>query len=75
MFLIFAFVWTPSVMMPACAPVSETALRPSELIAIAVSAMVGGLLLSRVLVDGERSDAMLKAVRAGLAERAASAPR
>lgn len=39
----------------------------------AVSAMVGGLLLSRVLVDGERSDAMLKAVRAGLAEWAASA--
>lgn len=41
----------------------------------AVSALVGGLLLSRVLVDGDRSDAMLKAVRAGLAERVASAPR
>lgn len=35
----------------------------------AVSALVGGLLLSRVLADGGRSDAMLKAVREGLAGR------
>ena len=28
MFAIFALVWTPSVMMPACAPVSETAFLP-----------------------------------------------
>ena len=40
MFLILAFVWTPSVTMPACAPVSETAGTPIACSAIAVSAMV-----------------------------------
>lgn len=34
----------------------------------AVSAMVGGLLLSRVFTDPKRSDAMLKAVKDGLAD-------
>src|SRR5207248_1786446 len=37
---IFARVWTPSVTMPACAPVSEIAFLPSALMAIAVRAMV-----------------------------------
>ncbi|MEK8050523.1 helix-turn-helix domain-containing protein [Ideonella sp. DXS22W] len=54
---------------------AELAGSSDEEAMFAVSAMVGGLLLSRVLVDADRSDAMLKAVRAGLAERAASAPR
>ena len=40
MFVILAFVWTPSVTMPACAPVSETAGTPSACSAMAVSAMV-----------------------------------
>ena len=38
----------------------------------ATSAMVGGLLLSRVFTDAKRSDAMLKAVRNGLAAQSAS---
>ena len=40
MFVILALVWTPSVTMPACAPVSETAGTPIACSAIAVSAMV-----------------------------------
>jgi hypothetical protein len=35
---IFAFVWSASVTMPACEPVSETAPCPRSLIAIAASA-------------------------------------
>jgi hypothetical protein len=37
------FVWTPSVMMPAWAPVRETAFFPIALMAMAVRA-IGGLL-------------------------------
>lgn len=37
----------------------------------AVSAMVGGLLLSRVMTDPKRSDALLRAVKAALSERRA----
>ncbi len=40
--------------------------RDDEQAMFAAAAMVGGLLLSRVLADPERSDAMLRAVRAGL---------
>ena len=40
MFTIFAFVWTPSVMIPACPPVSDTAFFPSPSMAMAMSAMV-----------------------------------
>ncbi len=40
MLAILALVWTPSVMMPACAPVRETAFLPSALMAMAVRAMV-----------------------------------
>src|SRR5580765_5040289 len=40
MLTILAFVWTPSVTMPACAPVSETAGTPIAWSAIAVSAVV-----------------------------------
>ena len=40
MLWIFAFVWTTSVVMPACAPVSDAALMPRLCNAMAVSAMV-----------------------------------
>ena len=39
-FWIFAFVWTPSVTIPAWAPVSETAGRPKACRAMALNAMV-----------------------------------
>ena len=40
MLKIFALVWTPSVTIPACAPVKDTALAPSPCRAMAKSAMV-----------------------------------
>lgn len=55
------------------ARVGELAGADDDQALFAASALVGGLLLSRVFTDARRSDAVLKAVRAGLAKADAGA--